>query len=74
MLDERDVRVISGLLDTRFDAFEHKLDKKLDQKLEQLEKKITYSIGEMLEQNIFPQFDGIHRELRRINTVIGLQQ
>ncbi len=95
MLDERDVRVISGLLDTRFAAFEDKIEQKIDarfeafekkmddtfttfathfnQQLERTEKKIISSVGEMLEQNVFPQFDVIHRELHRINAVMGLQ-
>lgn len=60
-------------LDQRFIAFEQKLEATLVTKLAEQEKKIIHAVGEMLEDNVFPQFEEIHRELRRINTVLTWQ-
>lgn len=60
MLDKQDLQAIGNLI-----------DEKLDAKLAQTEKRIIHAVGEMLEDNVFPQFEEVHRELRRLNTLVA---
>lgn len=42
--------------------------------IEEGNKNVIHAVGEMLEDNVFPQFAEVHRELRRMNIIVGWQR
>lgn len=49
------------------------VDKRIHSAIEENNPKIISAVAEMLEDNVFPQFAEIHRELRILKTVAGWQ-
>lgn len=81
MLDTQDLQAIRGLMKEEI----HVLDVKIEQTEKNImvavgsiiaegNRNIIHAVGEMLEDNVFPQFEEIHRELRRMNTLVGWQR
>lgn len=66
MLDERDFQRIGQLFDDKMSAA-------LKANNEENNKVIISAVAEMLEDNIFPQFAEIHREIRQLKIVAGWQ-
>lgn len=66
MLTERDLGQIGKLLDTRFDGFEKKIEKKIEESSDTVVDRVVGAIGEMIEQNVLPQFDGVYDRLDRV--------
>lgn len=81
MLDAQDLQAIRGIVKEEIKGEGRIIEKniltevdlRMDEKLSKLKQEIVISVGEMLEDNVFPQFEEVHRELRRMNTVIGWQ-
>lgn len=81
MLDKQDLQAIGTIvkevvreeihvLDIRIAKVETKIVS-LEEKIDKVEKNIIHAVGEMLEDNVFPQFEEVHRELRRLNTLVA---
>jgi hypothetical protein len=66
MLTKRDLGQIGKLLDTRFDGFEKKIDKKFDESAD----KIIGAVGEMLEENVLPQIDEVRKDVKGIKATM----
>lgn len=74
MLDEKDLRSIRGIVsDVVSDKIEGN-NQKIFAAIEEGDQKVILAVGEMLEQNVFPQFEEIHREFRRVNVLLGWQR
>lgn len=71
-IDNLDAKV--DVLDAKIDTTEKNILTAVDTKLEKVKQEIVISVGEMLEDNVFPQFEEVHRELRRMNIMVGWQQ
>jgi len=75
MLTQNDLKQIGEVVDGRFGAFEKKLDKKMDEKfiafeahivpeiVKKVGDKVVEEVGEMIEQNVLPEFDRLENTL-----------
>lgn len=70
---EKQENRLNAKIDEKFIEQDKRLEVKLEEKFIEQEKKIIHAVGEMLEENVFPQFAEIHSELRKLKTIAGWQ-
>lgn len=81
MLDKEDLQAISGIVKSEVTAAIEKnnpilleeVDKRIHKAVDESSQKVIQAVGEMLEDNVFPQFAEIHSELRKLKIVAGWQ-
>ncbi|MBI1908511.1 hypothetical protein HYS28_03835 [Candidatus Uhrbacteria bacterium] len=62
MLEQQDLQAIRGIV-----------KEEVGTAIETAKVEIITAVGEMLEDNVFPHFEEVHRELRKLKTVAGWQ-